>query len=251
MHRQAVCRCGETASSRPPTQRMPADARAGHEGATAIQGSLAEPANELLPSDAHALGGCERGPGSTAEDSVDQAERQLLAAISAGSRSALRHLHMLYFRRLVRFFTHLTATSATDVIEDLVTDTMFDVWGKSATFERERSVHVSIMRLAYVHGTKRLAEGDWLRCSPKSSLPGSNCDARLPSSSDVPTPLPEVFAALRVAERAVVHFVHSGHSRQQVADILSMSGESVDAHLASSMIALHPWLASRSRSGSR
>lgn len=251
MHRQAVCSCGNTASSRPATERTPVHANAGCERATAIQGSLAESANELLPPGAHMLGGRERGPGSAAEGCVDQAERQLLAAISAGSRSALRRLHMLYFPRLVRFFTHLAATSATDVIEDLVTDTMFDVWGKSATFERERPVHVSIMRLAYVRGRQRLAEGDRLRCSPNSGLPGSNCDTRLPGSSEVSVALPEVFATLHVAERAVVHFVHSGHSRQEVADILRMSGESVDAHLASSMIALHPWLVSRSSPGSR
>jgi DNA-directed RNA polymerase specialized sigma24 family protein len=186
---------------------------------------------------------------SAAGDSVDQTERRLVAAISAGSRSALRRLHMLYFPRLARFFTHLTAMSATDVVDDLITDTMFDVWRKSATFERKRSVHVSIMQLAYAHGGKHLAEGNRLRSSPELLRRDSDCDVSLSGSPAAPLPLREVLATLCVAERAVVHLVHSGHSRQEVADILSMPGESVDARLASSMIALHPWLAWRSGVG--
>lgn len=187
---------------------------------------------------------------SAAGDSVDQTERRLVAAISAGRRSALRRLYMLYFPRLARFFTHLTAMSATDVVEDLIVDTMLDVWRKSATFERKCSVHVSILRLAFAHGSKRLAEGDRLRSSSELVRRGSDCDAWLSGSPKAPLPLPEVLATLCVAERAVVHLVHSGHSREEVADILSMPGESVDAHLGSSMIALHPWLASRSGLGS-
>jgi DNA-directed RNA polymerase specialized sigma24 family protein len=249
MHPQAVGKCGETCS-RPPTDRTPADVKAGCEDATATQGSFAEPASELLASHGHTLGSCEQGPDSAAEDSVDQTERRLVAAISAGSRSALRRLYVLYFPRLARFFTHLTAMSATDVVEDLITDTMFDVWRKSATFERKYSAHVSIMRLAYAHGSKRLAEGDRLRSSPELLRRGSGCDALLFGSPKAPLPLPEVLATLRVAERAVVHLVHSGHSRQEVADILSMPGESVDAHLACSMITLRPWLVSRSGLGS-
>jgi DNA-directed RNA polymerase specialized sigma24 family protein len=58
-------------------------------------------------------------------------------------------------------------------------------------------------------------------------------------------PLSDVLATLHVNERAVVHLVHSGHSREEAADILSMSCHSVDTYLASSMIALHPWLAAR------
>jgi DNA-directed RNA polymerase specialized sigma24 family protein len=252
MHPQAVPKCGET-SSRPPPDRTPADVQADCEDcgdATAIQGSFAQPASELLASHGHTLGSCERGLGSAAEDRVDRTEHRLVAAISAGSRSALRRLYVLYFPRLARFFTHLTAMSATDLVEDLITDTMFDVWRQSATFERKRSVHVSILRLAYAHGRKLLAGGDRLRSSSELPRRGSDCDARLSGSPKAPLPLPQVLATLRVAERAVVHLVHSGHSRQEVADILSMPGESVDAHLASSMIVLHPWLVSRSGLGS-
>jgi DNA-directed RNA polymerase specialized sigma24 family protein len=250
MHPQAVGKCGETASSCPPTDRTPAEVKAGCEDATAAQGLFAEPASELLASHGHTLGRGRRGSGSATADSVDQAERRLVVAIFAGSRSALRRLYMLYFPRLARFFTHLTPMSATDVVEDLITGTMFDVWRKSVTFERTRSVHVSIMRLAYAHGSKRLAEGDQLRSSPELLRRGLDCDASFSGGPKAPLPVLEVLGSLRVAERAVVHLVHSGHSRQEVADILSIPDESVDTHLASSMSALRPWLASRFGLGS-
>src|SRR5262249_28011685 len=135
-----------------------------------------------------------------------------------------------------------TATSARN-IEDLITETMLDVWRTSATITDETSVNVWIMRFAYAHVSKHLAWADVRTSSLKTR---SHPDTWLSRQPDALRELAEVFAYLRVVERAVVYLVYSGHSRQDVAEILGVSGESLDEHLASSRIPLHPWFARKS-----
>jgi DNA-directed RNA polymerase specialized sigma24 family protein len=163
-------------------------------------------------------------------DSADSSEGQLLAAMSTGDRTALYRLHLLYCPRLARFFARLTATSAAGVIEQLIADTMCDVWRTSAAMLNEATARILIMRLAWARARERM---------PESSVPG------LPRMDDTTQSLSEALARLQLLERAVVHLAHSAHSRQEIADILSISCECVDDHLASARIALHDWLASR------
>jgi DNA-directed RNA polymerase specialized sigma24 family protein len=179
------------------------------------------------------------------EPPADIPERRLLATISQGSRSALRRLHSLYFSRLVKFFAHLAPMSAAEVIDDLVADTMFDVWRNSANLERSRSLHVAIMRIAWIHASAHLARSEVPLPSPQRSSNDPEPNNWLSSRPEALPPLSDVLATLHVNERAVVHLVHSGHSHQEVADILRMSCHAVDTYLASSMIALHPWLAAK------
>src|SRR5579862_7991714 len=163
-------------------------------------------------------------------DSADATEGQLLAAIFAGNRNALYRLHFLYFPRLARFFAHLTAMSTAEIIEQLIADTMCDVWRTSTTIASEATARISIMRLARARARER---------APASTVPG------LASVPEKPLSLSEALGRLRLPERAVLHLVHSAHSRQEIADILSMSCQSVDDHLASARVALRAWLASR------
>lgn len=169
----------------------------------------------------------------------EETDRELLAAMAAGSGVALKRLHLRYFTRLAQFFTYLTAASGSEMIDDLIADTLFEVWRSSTTFPQEMPVALSIMRLAYTHGRRRLAQGEPGRAdlSPLSAR-------RAPAGwsahrSEVDRGLAEVFATLRLAQRAVAYLVLSGHSPREVRDILDMSAEAVDAHLASSMGILH------------
>jgi DNA-directed RNA polymerase specialized sigma24 family protein len=163
-------------------------------------------------------------------DSADSTEGQLLAAISTGNRTALYRLHLLYCSRLARFFARLTTPSAADIIEQLIADTMCDVWRTSTTMASEATARISIMRLAWARARESV---------PESSIPA------LSSVTEKTQSLSEVLGRLQLLERAVVHLAHSAYSRREIADILSMSCESVDDHLASARFALHDWLASR------
>ena len=205
-----------------------ADARACCDAASTTQRPL---------TDVPALGDPEGALPAVSEPRADDTERRLLAAISRGSRFALRRLHSLYFSRLANFFMLLVPMAAAEIIDDLVADTMFDVWRMSASLGRGPSVRVAIMRIAWKHGSKHLAySGVHSRAEPKTWLS---------TGTEALRPLSGVLATLHPNERAVVQLVHSGHSRQEVAEILSMPCHTIDAYLASAMIALHPWLAAK------
>jgi len=164
---------------------------------------------------------------------ADVADRALLAAMATGSRSALARLHCEYFSRLVNFFAHLMPLSAPEVVDDLIADTLFDVWRQCATFASDSSVHVAIMRIAWAHGSRRLANCEARRPSSEALSGSRGGQTRLSSRTAMPQLSSEVFEALTPSGRGIIHLVYSGHSRQEVADVLSISCEAVDACLAS------------------
>jgi DNA-directed RNA polymerase specialized sigma24 family protein len=182
------------------------------------------------------------------EPRADVTERRLLAAISRGSSSALSRLHSLYFSQLAKFFMHVAPMAAAEVIDDLIADTMYEVWRMSASLGRGCSVHVAVMRIAWEHGSKHLTHSEAHLSSPQRFSERPESKTWLSIRPEALRPLSDVLATLHVSERAVVQLVYSGHSLQEVADILKMSCQAVDAYLASAMIALHPWLAARSSS---
>lgn len=241
MLRHAQHACDTSATSRGSAQGTPANATTCGDAAIATQ----QLSMDVPATGEHTLGEPERTLRVVAEPLADVTERGLLAAISQGDRSALRRLHSLYFSRLVKFFAHLAPMSAAEVIDDLVADTMFDVWRTSASLERSPSLHVAIMRIAWGHASTHLAHHEAPLPPPRQLSNDAESNIWLSSRSEALPPLSDVLARLHVNERAVVHLVRSGHSRQEVADILRMSCHTVDAYLASSMIALHPWLAAK------
>jgi DNA-directed RNA polymerase specialized sigma24 family protein len=161
---------------------------------------------------------------------ADIADRRLLRAMATGSQSALARLHCEYFSRLVKFFAHLMPLSAPEVVDDLIADTLFDVWRQCVTFASDSSVHVAIMRVAWAHGSRRLASSE---DTPEALSGSRGGQVRLGSQTGVPQLLSEVFEALTPPGRAIIHLVYSGHSRQEVAYVLNISCEAVDACLTS------------------
>ena len=174
----------------------------------------------------------------TSRDSLaDSADRRLLGAISAGSRSAIRRLHAEYFSRLVRFFTHLLPLPAPEVVDELIADTLFEVWRTSATLASDCSVHVAIMRIAWIHGKQHLASSEARRSSLGPLYDTRERQTRLAVRTEAEQLTAEAFASLPPMGRVVIHLVYSGHSRQDVADIVDTSCEFVDAHLSNWMSA--------------
>jgi DNA-directed RNA polymerase specialized sigma24 family protein len=178
--------------------------------------------------------GTYRGAAIASKESLaGVADRRLLDAISAGSRSALRLLHAQYFSRLVSFFLHLMPSTTSEALDELIADTLFDVWSTSVTFARNSSVHVAIMRLAWAHGSKRLERSD---TSTAPEPLGRTREWQTRFAGRIEAELTsEAYAALPPMGRIVIHLVYSGHSRQEVADIVNAPCECVDAHLSSWM----------------
>jgi DNA-directed RNA polymerase specialized sigma24 family protein len=147
------------------------------------------------------------------QQSLEESERALLTLVSAGNRSAMEKLHVLYFARLANFFLHLTAKR--DLIEDLIIDTMVEVWTKGAALAANISVSVAMMRLAYSCGKNRFVEASETRPHLRRAIADADQDSNLP-----------------IEERVLLHLVYArGHSRSDTACIMNISCECVDVLL--------------------
>jgi DNA-directed RNA polymerase specialized sigma24 family protein len=152
---------------------------------------------------------------------TEPSERTLLVGISAGDRSAMNQLYSLYFARLANFFRHLTAD--THLVEELINDTMFEVWRRPGAIGANASVAAAIMGLAYSSGQKRLAE--------VSATPRHDQGLTHRANHNGSRPLTALLE-LAVEERLVLHLAYAvGHSRLDIADIMNISCESVDTLL--------------------
>ena len=161
-------------------------------------------------------------------------DSQLASRIARDDRLALCFLHEAYYPRLARLFSHLTTTRDPEPIQQLIEETMLNVWTQRESLDADTSVYVWIMRLAF----------DQARRPPGPKLPlhgytASFRTARNPER-DTASALdrgPErwVYALLQpltLEERGVVHFVCTGHSCQQIADIMGVPYEQVKALLS-------------------
>jgi RNA polymerase sigma-70 factor (ECF subfamily) len=168
---------------------------------------------------------------SAGKQPTEEAERALLKFISAGDRSAMDKLYVLYFARLAKFFLHLTAHA--DFVEELINDTMVEVWRDGASIGTNTSVAVWIMGLAYSHGQKRVAKVGAFRLRAQASLLHTEHDSPRSATMDASSRLNEFLLRLSVEERALLHLVYSGgHSQRDIADIMNISCECVDALLS-------------------
>jgi len=139
----------------------------------------------------------------------------------------MANLYGLYSTRLANFFRHLTAHA--DLVEELINDTMVEVWKEGASIGANASVSLAIMGLAYSHGRRRFAEAGVTRPHAQPVIQEADHDCPSPATSHTPTNPQDFLLKLPFEERAVLHLVYaSGHSRRDVADIMNISCECVD-----------------------
>jgi DNA-directed RNA polymerase specialized sigma24 family protein len=130
------------------------------------------------------------------EESSEDLDRALLASISSGDRRAIEKLCASYFSRLANFYLELNVRA--DFIEDLIIDTMVDLWKEGACIGANVSVSVAIMRLAYSNGQRHFAR--------------------------------------RFEERTLLYLVYGcGRSRRDIAEIMKVSSECVDLLLGDAL----------------
>jgi RNA polymerase sigma factor (sigma-70 family) len=178
-------------------------------------------------SDVHLIENSAMVRSSTAKDLEEPRGRELLACISARDRSAMGEFYVSYFARLVNFFAFLTAGH--DLVEELISDTMLKVWRESATIRKTALVSVWIMNIAYSHGRDRIAEGAVGRRQARPSVVHTDYDAPSFTPFARSSRMHDVVVELAVEERAVVHLAYAGgFSRQDIADIMNLSCESIE-----------------------
>jgi DNA-directed RNA polymerase specialized sigma24 family protein len=176
------------------------------------------------------------GHSSVGNHSTEEAERALLALISAGNRGAMDKLYTLYFARLANFFRHLAVHA--NLAEELINDTMIAVWIEGASIGANSSVTIAIMGLAYSRAQKRLAESKTKAPYAQPAIQDTDHDGPTLRTSDTASNSP-FLSKLPLEERAVVHLVYaSGHSRRDIAEIMKVSCECVDALLGDARLRL-------------
>jgi RNA polymerase sigma factor (sigma-70 family) len=159
----------------------------------------------------------------------DAAERALLALVSTGDRRAMDQLCIRYFAHLAKFFQNMTLRA--DVVEELINDTMLEVWKAGESLLPNDSVLFAIMRLAYSRVQRYFAE---VRADERQSRRDVH-DLKQSKSTlakAVRCNLQTFLSKLPVEERAVVHLVYaSGCSRQETADVMRITCDHVDVLL--------------------
>lgn len=83
-----------------------------------------------------------------------QDEHELIRRVAAGDRSAFETVYLRYHPTLVRFVSRLTWR--TDVVEEVVNDTMVVVWRQAGRFRGDSKPGSWILGIAYRTALKRL-----------------------------------------------------------------------------------------------
>jgi DNA-directed RNA polymerase specialized sigma24 family protein len=135
-------------------------------------------------------------------------------------------LYFRYFARLARFFQSMTLRA--DFIEELINDTMLEVWKAGESICQNNSVLLAIMRLAYSRVQQYFAE---VRADQPYSQRDVHDRERSTSmlATTVRSDLQIFFSKLAVEERAALHLVYaSGCSRRETADVMKIACDYVD-----------------------
>ena len=168
------------------------------------------------------------GQSSAGNQSTEAAERALLALVSTGDRCAMDQLYLRYFARLARFFQNMTVR--VDLVEELINDTMFEVWKEGASIGTA-SVFLAIIRLAYSRVQKHFTEARADEPHSQQDVQDGELSTSL-LTTDTPSDLQIFLSKLPVEERAVVHLVYgSGCSRRETAGIMKIACDCVDVLL--------------------
>jgi RNA polymerase sigma-70 factor (ECF subfamily) len=152
-------------------------------------------------------------------------DRELLALIAEGDRSAMDELYIRHFASLAGF-VQITTVRA-DLVEEMTNETMFAVWKEGATTGQNASVGPAIMKNAYSQILKYFAAAAADQLPSQSDLEEGDLLEPV-ATKDTPSDRQLFLAKLSVAQRAVAHLVYaSGYSRRETADIMGIASKRV------------------------
>jgi RNA polymerase sigma-70 factor, ECF subfamily len=153
---------------------------------------------------------------SSGSGSSDERERELLRHVARQDRTAFKELYLIYHRRLARFLMRMT--SRQDLIEEVINDTMWTVWQKSAEFRGESLVSTWIVGITYRRALKALRRSAPIR--PLSmELTEASEDTHL--ADETRDWLDRALSELPLEQRMVLEFSYLlGHSCEEIAEIM-------------------------------
>ena len=166
------------------------------------------------------------------EDSVrGDRELQLLARVAERDRAAFHDLYLLYHRRLARFLMRFVRRY--DLAEEVINDTMWEVWREAADFKRTSRVSVWIMGIAYRRAvtTLRLLNSVTSHDGSRVELPELSTDAHQ-STRELGEWLEVALERLPLEQRLMFELTYGlGHSCDEVAAIMECPANSVRSRM--------------------
>jgi RNA polymerase sigma factor (sigma-70 family) len=165
-----------------------------------------------------------------AKQRTETAERLLIAHISTGSRAALARLYALYSARLAGFFGHLTSNA--DLVQELIGETMLDVWRERNNIDPDISVPVWVMSIAYTQIRGLLVAGESSQPLVQPSVTSADYHCPESTSAETLTRLRDAVLPLSFEEKTVLYLVYGGGlSRREISGIMNVSSRCVDVLL--------------------
>jgi RNA polymerase sigma-70 factor, ECF subfamily len=163
--------------------------------------------------------------------SEDSTERELVARIASGDRAAMDDLYVCYYSRLLNFFAILT--SRADLVEELIIDTMLKVWRERAIINEKGTVAVWILSIAYSYARNFVRDVVGSPSYSQLPVPHPSHDATSLAFVETYWHTHNLLLRLPGEQRVVLHLAYAGgFSRQDIANIMQMSGECVQMLLA-------------------
>lgn len=165
-------------------------------------------------------------PGPDAADRDEAEDRRLLEAVAQGDRAAFERLFRRYHRRVQGFVRRMI--DRPDVVDEVVNDTLYAVWGSAGAFAGRSSAKTWILGIAYRQALKalrgrkrheRLSDGDAPLETVREDFAARDPEAQA-LADDAVTGVERALATLGSDHRAVVELTALGHSGQEIADIV-------------------------------
>jgi RNA polymerase sigma factor (sigma-70 family) len=166
-------------------------------------------------------------------------ERELIGRIASGDRSAMDRLYVCYYSQLFNFFAILT--SRADLVEELIVDTMLKVWRERATIKEKGTVAVWIMSIAYSYAMNLVRDVAGSQRHTQPPVPHPDQEGTSLALVEASSSAHNLLLRLPGEQRAVLHLAYAGgFSRQDIANIMQISGECVQMLLADASCRLRP-----------
>lgn len=159
---------------------------------------------------------------STNRGSEDEEDLKLLKRVAAKDKIAFERLYLRFYPRLTRYLSRMMRRP--ELVEEVVSDTLFVVWQKADTFQGRSKVSTWVTGISYLKGIKAL---DKLKTQPEQHADVLENNEQLPESNDLiqKIGLEEWLISgldrISADQRSVVELTYfSGHSYQEIADIM-------------------------------
>jgi RNA polymerase sigma-70 factor (ECF subfamily) len=159
---------------------------------------------------------------TTRRGSEDAEDLELLKRVAAKDKVAFERLYARFYPRLTRYLSRMMRRP--DLVEEVVSDTLFVVWQKADGFQGRSKVSTWITGIAYLKGIKAL---DKLKTQPEQHAGELDDNEPVPETHDfiqkigLEEWLVSGLSQISADQRSVIELTYfSGHSYQEIADIM-------------------------------